>query len=230
MVPHEIAPEIVAMQAQAMDIPIVQIEVSWSKFEHQFKSTMRKLKRIGVEGVVYGIDPPSYPLDNSGNLREYSTFMAHKYWVHRVCDELGIKVIMPLSERNPDQILADFIEKGFQAIIVVVDSSLFGEEWLGRKMDYGLVYEMRELKRKRGIDIGDSAYHTLVTDGPLFKNSLWVLQSKKVHKNGYFVLDISKVELTKKVQAQKDVNYNAEGLFRNRSDSKEGIPTSLNHF
>ena len=195
MVPHEVAPEIIAKQAQAMEIPIVQMEVSWGTFEHQLKSTIRTLKRIGIKGVVYGIDPPHYPLDSSEKLREYRTFIAHKDWVHRVCGELGIKAIMPLWGRNPDQILADFVEKGFEAIIVVVDSNLLGEEWLGRKVDHDFVDEMRGLNREKGIDIGGSAYHTLVTDGPLFKKRLRVLQSRKMYKNGYFVLNISKVEL-----------------------------------
>lgn len=198
MVPHEVAPEIIAMQAQAMEIPIVQRKASWDTFEYQLKSTMRTLKRMGVEALVYGIDPPYYPLNSSEKLREYSTFIAHKDWIHRICGELGIKPITPLLGRDPDQILADFVEKGFEAIIVVVDSNLLGEEWLGRKLDRDFVHEVRRLNRPRGIH-GGSAYHTLVTDGPLFKKRLSILQSRKVYKTGYIVLDILKIEPTKKV-------------------------------
>jgi len=52
MIPHEVAPEIIAMQAQAIEIPIVQMEVRWDTFEHQFKTTLRKLKRTDAEGVA----------------------------------------------------------------------------------------------------------------------------------------------------------------------------------
>ena len=200
MVPHEVAPKIIAVQAQAMEIPIVQREVSWDTFERQLKLTTRTLKRTGIEGLVFGIVTPHYPIDSSEKLREYSTLMAHKDWINRVCGELGIKPITPLWGRNPEQILADFVEKGFEAIIVVVDSKLLGEEWLGRKVDQDFLHEVRRLNRERGIHVGGSAYHTLVTDGPLFKKRLRVLQSRKVYKNGYLVLDISKVEPTKKVE------------------------------
>ena len=200
MIPHEVAPEIIAMQAQAMEIPIVQLEVSWDTCEDQLKSTIRTLQGIDIKGVVYGIDPPYYSLDSSEKLKEYSTFMAHKDWIHRVCDELGIKAIMPLLGKNPEQILTDFVEKGFEAIIVVVDSDLLAEGWLGRKVDHDFLDEVRRLTSEKGIDIGGSAYHTLVTDGPLFKKRLKILQSRKVHRNGYFVLDISKVELAEKVE------------------------------
>ncbi len=79
-------------------------------------------------------------------------------------------------------------------------SSLLGEEWLGRKVDYDFVHEVRRLNRERGMHVGGSAYHTLIADGPLFKKRLGVLQSRKVCKNGYCVPDISKVEPTKKVE------------------------------
>ena len=198
MVPHEVAPEVIALQAKAMEIPIVQREVRWDTLEVNLKSTMRTLKRIGIEGLVYGIDPPHYSLQRSEKLREQHTFLAHKDWVHRVCGELGIKPITPLLGRNPDQILADFVKKGFQAIIVVVDSKLLGEEWLGCKLDHDFLHQVSGLNTLRGMHVGGSAYHTLVIDGPLFKKRLSILKGRKVFKNGYFVLDLLKVELTKK--------------------------------
>lgn len=198
MVPHEVAQEIIAMQAQAVNIPIVQKEVSWDTFEHHLKSTIHALKCTGIEGAVFGIVPPHYPLDSSEKLREYRSLKAHKEWVNRVCGELGIEPIAPLWGRDPEEILTDFVEKDFEGIIVVVDSKLFGEEWLGRKIDHDFLREVRRLNSETGIHVGGSAYHTLVTDGPLFKKSIRIIQSKKIYKNGYFVLDISKAELIEK--------------------------------
>jgi uncharacterized protein (TIGR00290 family) len=97
--------------------------------------------------------------------------------------------------KSPDQNLAEFIEKNFEAIIVVLDPSILNKEWLGRKVDREFLDEMRRLNREKGIHIGGSAYHTFVTGGPLFKKRLQVYQGKKLYKNGYFVLDIPKVEL-----------------------------------
>ena len=202
MIPHEVAQEIIAVQARAMEIPIVQQEVTWDTFEHQLKSTIRTLKRTGIEGAVFGIVPPHYPIDSSEKLREYNSLRAHKDWVNRVCDELGIRAITPLWGRSPEQILADFVEKGFEAIIVVVDPKMLGEEWLGRKVDHDFLREVRRLNRETGIHVGGSGYHTLVTDGPMFKKSIRILKSTKIHKNGYFVLDISNVALVEKNMAR----------------------------
>jgi uncharacterized protein (TIGR00290 family) len=198
MIPHEVPPEIIAIQAQAMEIPIIQREVSWNTFEHQLKLTLRMLKQKGIEGIVFGVVPPHYPLDNTEKLREHGTLMAHKNWMQRVCDEVGVKPIMPLWGKNPEQILEDFVRQGFEAIIVVINSNLLDEEWLGRKVDNNFVHEIRRLNREKGVHVGGSAYHTLVTDGPLFKKRLRILRSKKVYKNGYLLLEISNADLVEK--------------------------------
>ena len=110
-------------------------------------------------------------------------------------DELGIKLIMPLRGKSEEQILSNFVEKGFEAIIVVVGTNLLGEEWFGVRIDRDFIHEISRLSRERGVTSRSIEYHSLVTDAPLLKKRLKVLESRKVSKNGYSVLDISKVEL-----------------------------------
>jgi uncharacterized protein (TIGR00290 family) len=199
MVPHEVAPEIIAMQAQAMELPLFQREVTWDTFERQLRSTIRQLKLKGVEGLVFGLVPPHYPIDTSEKLREHSTLVSHKEWMSRVCNELGIRPITPLWEKTPDQILSELVKKGFEAIIVVVDSKLLGEEWLGRKIDREFIDEVHKLNRQKGTHVGGSGYHTIVTDGPLFKKRLKIVKSRKINKKGYLVLDIAEMQAIKKI-------------------------------
>ena len=178
---HEVSPEIIAIQTQAMEIPLVQFEVTWGTFVDKFKTMIRKIEPT-VEGVVFGVE-------------EGDEIATHKNPLHQVCDELGIKLIMPLRGRSEEQNLTNFVEKGFEAIIVVVGTNLLGEEWLGRKIDRNFIHEISRLSRERGVTSRSIEFHTLVTDAPLLKKRLKVLKSRKVSKNGYSVLDISKVEL-----------------------------------
>jgi diphthine-ammonia ligase len=192
-IPHEISPAIIAMQAQAMEIPIVQWEVTPRTFEDQLKKVIRKLEPSHIKGIVWGVE-------------EGEEVDSHKDLLHQVCDELGIKLVMPLRGMSEEQILAYFMEKNCEAIITVVDSNFFGNEWLGRKVDNNFLRELRRLSRERGIPSGCIEYHTLVIDAPLLKKRLKVLQSKKVSKNGYSVLDISQIELVGKTEKHKDKN------------------------
>jgi diphthine-ammonia ligase len=198
MIPHEVAPEIIQQQAQALEVPLVQGEVRWDTIDQFLKNSIRMLKAKGVEGLVFGVVPPHFPLDTSEKLREYQTLVAHKEWMNRICRELDVKPITPLWESNPDQILKDLVDKGFETIILVVDSKYFGEEWLGRKIDKDFLDAAYRLKREKSVHIGGSGYHTLVLDGPLFKKRLKILKSRKIWKRGYGVLEIDKIDLAAK--------------------------------
>jgi uncharacterized protein (TIGR00290 family) len=93
--------------------------------------------------------------------------------------------------------LTDFINSGFEAIIVVTKADLLSDEWLGRKIDLDFIRDLGELGRTKGITLCGEAgeYHTLVIDGPLFRQRLGILKSKKVLKDGYWFLDILECQL-----------------------------------
>ena len=198
MIPHEVSPELLGIQAKAMETPIVHGEVRWDTIDSFLKTNLKKLKETGIKGLVFGVVPPHYPINSSEELREYKTLVAHKEWLNRLCRELDLEPITPLWEKSPEQILRELVEKGFEAIILVVDSKYFGEEWLGRKIDYEFIKAAYELKHEKSVHIGGSGYHTLVIDGPSFKKRLNITESKKIWKKTYGVLEISKISLEKK--------------------------------
>jgi len=184
---HGLDPKLMVAQSQAIGIPIIQREVTWGTYEEGFKATVMKLKQMGIEGAVFGdID-----------IRE------HKDWVNRVCSEVDIISMEPLWGIDPEQILTDFINEGFKAIVVNVKADLFGEEWLGRKVDRSFLEDLRKLHSKHNVHIcGElGEYHTLVTDGPIFKGRIKMLDSKRVLKEGYWkhwLLDISRYDIEEK--------------------------------
>jgi uncharacterized protein (TIGR00290 family) len=200
MVWHEISPEMVALQAQAMEIPIVQPRVVWRSFEDEFKFTVRRLEKK-IEGVVWGIAPPGSPhLESSKKLEDYIQLRAEKEWVDQVCKDLGIEPLLPLWEKAPEQVLLDLIENGFEVIVVVVNEDFLNKEWLGRKIDKKFFKEIMGLHREKNIHVSGDEYHTFVVDGPIFKKRLKIIESNKISKNGYSILEITKAQLEDKAQ------------------------------
>ena len=55
---------------------------------------------------------------------------SHKGLVDRICSDLGIKSILPIWNCNSEQIVADLIDAGFDAIVISAKADLFGDEWL----------------------------------------------------------------------------------------------------
>jgi uncharacterized protein (TIGR00290 family) len=174
-------------QSQAIGIPINQREVTWGTYEEGFEAAVMELKQMGIEGAVFGdID-----------------VQEHRDWVNRACNGVGITPMQPLWGLNPEQILTDFINAGFEAIVINVKADLFGEEWLERRVDGSFLEDLRKLQSEHNIHIcGEfGEYHTLVVDGPVFKNRIKILDGKRVLKEGYWkhwLLDVSGYDIEEK--------------------------------
>jgi uncharacterized protein (TIGR00290 family) len=77
----------------------------------------------------------------------------------------GWSALFPLWGRDPHELLAEFVRRGFKAIITGVDTAVLGKGFLGQVIDDGFVAELPP-----GVDpCGENGeYHTFVFDGPGF--------------------------------------------------------------
>jgi uncharacterized protein (TIGR00290 family) len=168
---HGTEARLIQLQAEAIGIPLLQKETTPNGYEKEFKDAVKSLIPKGVKGMVFG----------DIYLQE------HKDWVERVCKELGIEAIEPLWEKDTEKILLDFIDTGFEAIIVSAKADLFDKEWIGKKVDREFLKYLKE----NNIDIcGENGeYHTLVTNGSLFKKKIEIVKSRSIKRDSYWFLD-----------------------------------------
>ena len=180
---HGTRAHLISRQAQAIGIPLVQYTVppDMSLYEQTFKKAVSALKCNGIEGMVFG----------DIYLQE------HKDWIERVCGELGITPLLPLWGMASERVLSDFIEAGFEAVIVSAKSDIFDEKWLGQRIDHSSLFGLKKLEEEKGLDVcGEKGeYHTLVVDGPLFRKRIQVTYGDRVQRNGYWFLDIPRCRL-----------------------------------
>jgi len=175
---------LVQKQAQAVGIPLLQKETSGDDYERDFKEAIRSVIQEGVRGVAFG----DIRLDRN------------RQWAEKICKELGVRAIEPLWGRSSAQVLRSFVEAGFEATVVCTQANLLGEEWVGRKLDKEFIEEL--VGRKEIDACGENGeYHTLVTDGPLFKKRIEICQSRKLMRNGYWFLDIRTYRLVGKAHS-----------------------------
>jgi uncharacterized protein (TIGR00290 family) len=182
-VPHEVNAGIIALQAKAMGLPLVQPEISMAEFVDQFKATISKLNPT-IEGIAWGA--------------EEDQAAVHMSMLTPICDELKVKMIFPLKGKGEDQNLEDFTQKGYEATIIVVDTDFLSDDWLGRRVDVDFLRVIRSKSKETGTAISNIEFHTLVNDAPLFKKRLKIVQSGRIKRKGFAVLDITKAELVEK--------------------------------
>jgi uncharacterized protein (TIGR00290 family) len=174
---HNLNQDLLSAQSRAIGIPVLQI--GFHSYEQEFKSAIRDLndRSAGIEGAVFG------------------HIGTHRNLVDRICRDLGIELLLPLWNRDSESILKDFIDAGFEAIVVSAKADLLGKEWLGRTIDEEFVSDLRS--SHDGLDVcGEyGEYHTFVIDGPLFRHRIRIIKSETIVKDGYWFLDISKIEV-----------------------------------
>jgi uncharacterized protein (TIGR00290 family) len=167
---HGIKAGVLALQAEAVGIPLIQVKTSWENYEENFKKVVRELKDSGVEGGVFGdID-----------LEE------HREWVERVCSEVGIKAFLPLWGIKAEELIKEFLKLEFKAIVV---ATRLEEDLLGKVLDETLVSHISKLGSHPCGEGGE--YHTFVTAGPIFKRALKVTSGEKERRDDAWFLEIS---------------------------------------
>jgi len=166
-------------QAEALGIPIAQRPTTHDSYEAVFTATLKGFKAEGVTSGVFGdID-----------------FNAHRAWIERVCANAGITPRLPLWLENQQKLIEEFIDAGYKSVVVAVKADLLGQEALGRIVDRKFLAYIAGLN-KDITPCGEAGeFHTLVVDGPLFKQRLAITESEKVTRGEHHFLEILKVEL-----------------------------------
>ena len=183
---HMISAELLGAQSHAIGIPIAKRVAAAGTYEQDFKKALLQMKAKGVEGIVTG--------------DVYDVAMHEAGWLDRICEEMGLKPVKPLWHRDTLQIITEFINAGFEATVVRVKNDVLGLEWLGRQVNKQFIDDLAKLGT---VDpCGERGeYHTVATDGPLFKSSIEILETEKTTLNGYGRLEIKSFKVKPKKKA-----------------------------
>jgi len=169
---HGLHRTIVEAQAEALSLPLFTCNTSWDAYENIFLDALRSFKNDGVSMGVFG-DIDLEP---------------HREWVERVCGLEGIHASLPLWKRARKELLTEFLDAGFSAIIIAVKDELLDTSFLGRTLNEETITDLEN----SGVDAcgEEGEYHTVVIDGPIFSQSINVAPGEIVSQQGYSFLDI----------------------------------------
>ncbi|MFC1951209.1 diphthine--ammonia ligase [Chloroflexota bacterium] len=181
---HGVSTEVLRVQAKAIGIPVLQRKTTRGTYETEYKSAIRSVKRKGISGGVFGdID-----------------FNAHREWIEKLCKDTDIAPHLPLWEESQDKLIREFINAGFVSIVVAAKSDLFSQDILGKVVDVDFINYLEGMRKTKDITLCGEAgeYHTLVVDGPLFRERLKIVEAEKVLRDGSWFLDIKRCDLLSK--------------------------------
>lgn len=148
---HRLKEEVFKAQAFAMGIEHTVGRALFNDYEEVFVHTLKQFKEEGLDYGVFG------DIDIEG----------HRQWEDRVCKRASITAVLPLWQKNRKDLLKEFLNLGFKARIIVVDTTMLDKRFLGQDLSFSLMEEIEEW----GADVcGENGeYHTVVYDGPIFR-------------------------------------------------------------
>ncbi len=169
---HGLPRSLIEMQAQRLDMQVLFRSATWDEYETAFISGLLELKRNGIHRGIFG------DIDLESN----------RDWVQRVCDMTTITPVHPLWQVDRRQLLEEFVNLGFKAMIVVVNATKLDKRFLGETISLEIIDEMVEAGIDPSGEFGE--YHTIVTDGPIFSSTV-PARTKGVRQfDGYWFLEL----------------------------------------
>ncbi len=155
---HYIPHSLIQKQAEALNLDFFPIYLSEKapnkEYEQKHQEIFQQLKAEGVYDIAFGdihLEP----------IREYRD---------RLLADNEMNGFYPLWGEKPVDLVREFLEAGYEAIITSIDKLQVPEDLLGQKLSLEI---MRDLETKTLDPCGENGeYHTFVYNGPGFQRSL----------------------------------------------------------
>lgn len=153
---HDIDFSILEEVSKQIDIPFEKVICNANQdYTKDFEDNLKSLKdKYQYDGIVFGdID-----------LEE------HKKWVNDRCLNLGVQCLLPLWQMDRLSVCQEVIDLGFKAIIKKVTKKDLDKSFLNKQLDNQLLDRLA--LRECDLCGENGEYHTIVIDGPIFKEEV----------------------------------------------------------
>jgi len=158
-----------ALQSKSMGIPHLMINSNSDDTSEELASLKTILtnakNNFSIEGVVHG------------GIK--SNFQKNKF--ETVCSDLGLMVLSPLWNSEPEQYMKDLLDANFKFILTSVTSDGLDDSWLGRPLDYDDLEALKLLAKKFHFNLnfeGGEA-ESFVVNCPLFSYPIEIIRGEK---------------------------------------------------
>ncbi len=151
---HGVRIELLKTQAKSLGIPLRIIEMpeepTMTEYDALMRQTLGVFKREGIRHSIFG----DIFLEDLKKYRE---------------DQLAkvdFKGVFPLWLKSTQELVKEFIDLGFKAVLVCVNEKFLDQSFVGRIIDHRFVKDL-----PANVDpCGENGeFHTFVYDGPIFK-------------------------------------------------------------
>jgi uncharacterized protein (TIGR00290 family) len=172
---HAVRRELARTQAEAAGLPLVEVDIPAACpnaiYEERMAVALESKPLSEVEAFAFA----DLYLEDIRRYRE-----------ERLLGR-GREALFPLWGRDTSVLAREFIEAGFEAVLVCVDPSRLDPDFAGRSFDLDLLADLPE-----GVDPcgEDGEFHTFVHAGPIFERPIAIGLGRTVARDGFVFQDV----------------------------------------
>jgi uncharacterized protein (TIGR00290 family) len=168
---HGVRRQLLVQQANSLGYPLREIPIPQECTNEIYESRMREAletyRKEGVSAAVFG----DLFLEEIRAYREERMSRA------------GMRCLFPVWGRPTNLLAGEFLDLGFRAVVVCVDTNSIHADFAGREYDRDFLNDL-----PAGADpCGENGeFHTFVYDGPIFSRPVRACRGEKVLRNERF--------------------------------------------
>ncbi len=169
---HGVRRTLLEQQADALGIPLKKILIPKDSTNAIYESRMRALLE---EGLRAGIDTVAFGDIFLEDLKLYR---------EKNLAQLGMRGLFPIWKRDSAELARTFINLGFKAVLVCVDTAILDPAFAGRPYNQELLCDL-----PANVDpCGENGeFHSFAFDGPIFKHKIDHTVGEVVQRDHYLL-------------------------------------------
>ncbi len=154
---HGVRTELLEAQAHRIALPLTKLELpempDMTEYETRMRATLAPLLAKGIQRAIFG----DIYLEDLRQYREQQLAQA------------GLAAMFPLWQRPNAELLHEYLELGFRAVVVCVNEKYLDRSFCGRELNAEFLRDLPP-----GVDsCGENGeYHSFVYDAPYFSSPI----------------------------------------------------------
>jgi uncharacterized protein (TIGR00290 family) len=168
---HGLRRSLLERQANSLGISLEKVfitkDASNEEYESKMKEALLRYKNAGVHSVVFG----DIFLQDVRKYREENL------------SKIGMNGVFPIWRRNTTALAHTFIDLGFKAVTICIDSNVLDKRFAARDFDKQFLSELPPTVDPCGEN---GEFHSFVFDGPIFKENILFKKGEIVLRDNRF--------------------------------------------
>lgn len=164
---HGVRTELLEAQSRRLGLPLQTLalpgDVSMEEYDRRMNQLLQGVEAAGITHSIFG----DIFLED---LRQYRETQLQR---------AGLTGAFPLWQRNTTELIHEFVDLGFRAVLVCINEKHLPANFAGRELDLDLLKDLPKTVDPCGEN---GEYHSFVYDGPIFSSPITFTKGEIVRR------------------------------------------------